>query len=246
MLLRRLADAIRRQDWFTVLIEITVVVIGVFLALQVQQWAQERDERKTEATCLSALYEEVLALEATRASLIEFRENVYANATSAAPVVLGLEQRPLTKEECFGMGYLSIFSNPTSDLAILNELQSTGRLYLVQDDKLKSSIRRYFLQASRERDINEAVFRNATPLMPYYPELLRVSESALPEELDIDAFICGANKMSSSLEFRGRFQWIVAGYFRHLNAIRSVQSSLKDLRLALEDVLGESQPATDD
>lgn len=246
MLLRRLADAIRRQDWFTVLIEITVVVIGVFLALQVQQWAQEREERKTEAVYLSRLYEEVLALEATRAFIIEFRENVYANATSAAPVVLGLEQRRLTKEECFGMAFFSIFSNPTSDLAILNELQSTGRLYFVQDEKLKSSIRSYLLQASRERDINEAVFRNATPLVPYYPELLRVSDSASPEEPDLDTFICDANKMSSSPEFRGRFQYMRAGYYSHLNAIRSVQSSLKDLRLALEDVLGESQPTTND
>lgn len=240
MILRRLANAIRRQDWFTVLIEIMIVVIGVVLALQVQQWAQAHEERKTEAAYLSRLYEEVLNLEATRAPIIQFRENVFAGATSAAPALLGLEERALTKEECFGIGYASILSNPTSDLAILNELQATGRLYLVQEETLKSSIRSYLLQAARARDINEAVFSNAAPLIPYYPELVRVSDTATPQTINADSFICDSNKMRSHLEFRSRFQYTMGGYYQHLNAIRSVQSSLKELRLALEDVLGKS------
>jgi hypothetical protein len=246
MIIRRLANAIRRQDWFTILIEIAVVVIGVFIALQVQQWAQERDDRQTEAVYLSRLYEEVLELEATRSSIIAFREGVYASAASAVPVVVGLEQRTLTKDECFGLGYLSILSNPTSDLAILNELQTTGRLNLVQDEKLKSSIRRYLLQAARERDVNQAVFRNVAPLIPYYPELLRVSETATPENINVDTFICDVSKMSTNLEFRGRFSFMLGGYHNHLEAIRSVQISLKNLRTALEGVLGKSQSATDD
>jgi hypothetical protein len=37
----------------------------------------------------------------------------------------------------------------------------------------------------------------------------------------------------------------MGGYSNHLNAIRSVQSSLKDLRLALEDALGKSPDEND-
>jgi type II secretory pathway pseudopilin PulG len=244
MILRRLAGAIRRQDWFTVLIEIMIVVIGVVLALQVQQWAQDRQERQTEAAYLSRLYDEVLALEATRSPLIAFRENIYSNAYSALPVVVGLEQRTLREEECFGMGFLSILSNPTSNLAILNELQTTGRLDLVQDEKLKSSIRSYLLQAARARDINEAAFRNAAPIMPNYPELLRISKTATPDTTrNTDTFICDETKMRNNLEFRNRFQWSMGGYLNHLIAIRAVQASLQDLRLTLEEVLGKSETA---
>lgn len=245
MILRRLAVAIRRQDWFTVLIEIMIVVIGVVLALQVQQWAQDREERQTEAAYLSRLYDEVLKLEATRAPLIRFRENVFAGATSAFTVILGLEERALTKDECFGIGYATIFSSPTSDLAILNELQSTGRLYLIQDEKLKSAIRSYLLQAARTRDINEAIFRNTTPLVPIYPELVRISDNARPQSIDTDTFVCEAIKMRSHLEFRNRLMFTMGGYYQHLNAIRSVQSSLKDLRLALEHALGKSPTESD-
>lgn len=42
MILRRLADAIRHQDWFTVVIEFVIVVVGIFVALQVDGWNQRR------------------------------------------------------------------------------------------------------------------------------------------------------------------------------------------------------------
>ena len=38
MILRRLADAIRDQSWFTVALEIMIVVIGIFIGLQVDGW----------------------------------------------------------------------------------------------------------------------------------------------------------------------------------------------------------------
>ena len=38
MILRRLTNAIRRRDWFTVVIETLIVVLGVFLGLQVNNW----------------------------------------------------------------------------------------------------------------------------------------------------------------------------------------------------------------
>ena len=45
MILSKLADAIRRQDWFTVLLEIAIVMIGILLGLQVNAWNQGRIDR---------------------------------------------------------------------------------------------------------------------------------------------------------------------------------------------------------
>lgn len=45
MILRRLADSIRQQDWFTVFLELVIVVIGILVALQVDNWNQERHAR---------------------------------------------------------------------------------------------------------------------------------------------------------------------------------------------------------
>jgi hypothetical protein len=42
MILRRMADAIRQQNWFTVVIEVFIVVVGIFIGLQVDDWSQSR------------------------------------------------------------------------------------------------------------------------------------------------------------------------------------------------------------
>ena len=45
MILQRLATAIRKQDWFTVIIETLIVVFGVFIGLQVNNWNEARKDR---------------------------------------------------------------------------------------------------------------------------------------------------------------------------------------------------------
>jgi hypothetical protein len=44
MILRKLSDAIRQQNWFTVILEISIVVVGIFIGLQVDEWNQNRLE----------------------------------------------------------------------------------------------------------------------------------------------------------------------------------------------------------
>jgi len=55
MILRRLADAIRDQSWFTVALEIMIVVIGIFIGLQVDGWNERRKDRSTERDYLERL-----------------------------------------------------------------------------------------------------------------------------------------------------------------------------------------------
>ncbi len=59
MILRRLATALRRQDWFTVVIETLIVVLGVFLGLQVNNWNEARIARADEREFLTQLRNEL-------------------------------------------------------------------------------------------------------------------------------------------------------------------------------------------
>jgi len=42
MILHRLADGIRTQNWFTVFIEFVIVVAGIFVSLQADGWDERR------------------------------------------------------------------------------------------------------------------------------------------------------------------------------------------------------------
>jgi|8_EtaG_2_1085327.scaffolds.fasta_scaffold00047_40 hypothetical protein len=47
MILRRLSTALRKQDWFTVAVETLIVMFGVFLGLQVNNWNEARAEEES-------------------------------------------------------------------------------------------------------------------------------------------------------------------------------------------------------
>ena len=59
MILRRLTTALRQQDWVTVLIETLIVVFGVFIGLQVNNWNEARAEWVEETELLHALQQEI-------------------------------------------------------------------------------------------------------------------------------------------------------------------------------------------
>ena len=59
MILRRIADSIRKHDWFTVAVETLIVVLGVFLGLQVNNWNEARGDRTRETIHLANLAEDI-------------------------------------------------------------------------------------------------------------------------------------------------------------------------------------------
>ena len=59
MILRRLADAIREQNWFTVVLELAIVVIGILIGLQMDDWNQRRLERESDRRALALFVDEL-------------------------------------------------------------------------------------------------------------------------------------------------------------------------------------------
>ena len=54
MILRRITEHLKSQNWFAVAIEFVIVVVGVFMGLQVQDWNDQRKERLEEYDLLAA------------------------------------------------------------------------------------------------------------------------------------------------------------------------------------------------
>ncbi len=42
MIIKRLATGIKEQDWFVVMVEVMIVVVGIFIGLQVDDWNEGR------------------------------------------------------------------------------------------------------------------------------------------------------------------------------------------------------------
>jgi hypothetical protein len=58
MIVRRVINALRRQDWAAVAIEFLLVLVGVLLAFQINEWASERQARAEREAAISRLLDE--------------------------------------------------------------------------------------------------------------------------------------------------------------------------------------------
>ena len=80
MILRRVTEHLRRQDWVAVTIEFVIVVLGVFVATQVSNWNEEREAR-ARAEVYGARLAEDLRYEAWQTEyLIAYYKDVLDNA----------------------------------------------------------------------------------------------------------------------------------------------------------------------
>ena len=59
MILRRITENLRRQNWTSVAIELGIVIVGVFIGIQAANWNQSRQERQETRQLLSQLEAEL-------------------------------------------------------------------------------------------------------------------------------------------------------------------------------------------
>lgn len=55
MILRRVAEHVRVQNWTAVAIDFVIVVVGVFIGLQVQEWSKKQSDRRQEMQIIADL-----------------------------------------------------------------------------------------------------------------------------------------------------------------------------------------------
>lgn len=60
MILRRLSQSLKEQNWTAIWIEFVLLVVGVFLGIQVANWNEERADRRRERQLLVSLRAEIV------------------------------------------------------------------------------------------------------------------------------------------------------------------------------------------
>lgn len=141
MIVKRTAEAIRKQDWFTVTIEFLIVVIGIFAGLQANDWAEERQDRKDERAALGRLFEEMLVV---NRELEEFiAQTKRRNDVRRAALEFVESDAPVPDNETslkIGINTLANFPPVIPVTAVYEELQSSGQFQLIQNSGLRADI----------------------------------------------------------------------------------------------------------
>ena len=138
MILRRLAAAIAEQNWSTVLLEVVIVVVGIYLGLQASEWSQNQEDRRAEIVYLERIAADLETSLSQTASSKEFQ---IRHAKYGALVLKALRGCDLQSEQRdqFASGiYLVGKHNAAAFVqASLQELLSAGRLTIIRNSPLR-------------------------------------------------------------------------------------------------------------
>jgi len=129
MILRRITKHVKDQNWFAVFLDFLIVVFGVYIGLQVQDWATEKKRLSSERQYLERLHDEVEQLVKTREAYNESRVRFSQHLYEIADILNDTEQEAtLTDEQCRTIVHSSYTTIPPAELPSATELISSGRL----------------------------------------------------------------------------------------------------------------------
>ena len=168
--------------------EIFLVVIGILIAVSINNWNKDRQDRRAEAEILEGLLIECAEAKRELSFDILERKKMMAHAEYLYEVRLG--QRELVADSARGiikdlLGFR--FYTPTHP--ILDDLSSSNRFELVQSDSVRNWIR-FYLQDKKRVEVLEAqelhhVQNQMEPFLNQHLDLSKILFDGIVTESDL-------------------------------------------------------------
>lgn len=163
MILRRLGRAIAHQNWSTLLLELLVVIVGIFLGLQVDGWNERRKERQEESQYLQKLADDLATMQAELIEKIERNEKARLTMIAALSALEDCKATDASRADIdFTLERYQVMGPFNYLNATYNEMIASGALARIRNQGLKQKIAYSFAQLA---DINENQ-RNFRASMP--------------------------------------------------------------------------------
>ncbi len=152
MLLRRVMEHVKAQNWFAVGVDFLIVLVGVLLAFQITQWNAERAERVRSQEYLSRIHADLMVDLAALQRHREFWEQVAEHGHVAIRYaetgkVEGVSEWEILRSFLHAsQAWQFVFVDST-----YSELRSAGELRLIPDPELRSALADYYVLVAARR-----------------------------------------------------------------------------------------------
>lgn len=159
MILRRVIEHVRAQDWFAVALDFLIVVLGVFIGMQVQEWNTARGERRLERAYLERLLADVeLSIETTeniRDFLVSYTDNYDVILRATRGCSLGDDEKDAFADGLSDFGKVgpSIYALTTMD-----EMLSAGHFSLIGSREIRDILNGLKRDAQYQAEIRTALY----------------------------------------------------------------------------------------
>jgi len=154
MILRRVIEHFKKQEWTAIFLDFLIVVAGILIAFQITEWNGARRDRALEREYLERLYADLQTTLRTNTPDSNWDETRKAQQS----LVLSALQSGVLKEEdrkAFetGLAYFGFVGGVEVRWATVEELKSTGAMNLIRDVSLRSQILEMDAELKRRQGI---------------------------------------------------------------------------------------------
>ncbi len=230
------------QNWFAVVLDLVVVVVGIFLAFQVERWYENRRLLSEESVHLVALAEDFAAARKNLAYLTAR----YAQAKQASAKLLSLDEEVEPNLDNDGFYRLiaaaQLMGSIQPPRQTYDALIATGKIDALGDDALKVALADYF--STLERVLaDETAFGNSLrlvwqPFISAHLDRVMMVRYAHPDDTqhlnpthDPDRFLSliGSDEFEDAVSARWHYYRDIGNAIgRQLDATKQIEGLIED------------------
>lgn len=147
MIIRRLAEGLRKQDWSTAAVEFVIVVVGIFVGLQANNWNEARLEQAQAHENMQRLLDE--AQNAVAYTRREFERGAERITAQRALLDIMYSEAPLPEDTSLaerGFATLTFFPAMAPARTTYDELTASGGLRLIRSSHVRDMISLYYAE----------------------------------------------------------------------------------------------------
>jgi len=232
MLLRRVIDHVKAQNWTAVGLDLVIVVLGVFIGVQLGNWNEDRIRNQSAVVFKERLLADMQLESTNYDALLKYYHTVARAAETTYKALTG-EIELSDRELVVSAFRASQYNWMERQRATYDELVASGNLDLIDDLQLRTLVTGYYSttmieeisEQSRDSEYRRAFRKTATPDI----------HQALNEQ-------CGDRQVESAavgivtLDYPCPFEWPEERIASAAAAIRAEASLPALLRLQVADV----------
>ncbi len=229
MILRRVIEHVKAENWTAIVLDFVIVVTGVFIGMQVTNWNEARAAKARGREFSERLLNEVRLEAHSYKNQISYYREVRANADKAIAAMEG--ERPLTDEQLLVSAYRATqYLYIIRHRAAFDELVSTGAIGLVADQNLRETAIPLYTTTVTD-DIREEAMKSE-----YRTAFRRAVPAAVQQELLQKCGDRGSDRARWTLDYPCTLDLPPAETARAANALRNEPLALPALRQRFADL----------
>ena len=222
--------------------EIVLVVIGILIALQINNWNEKRILKKEEQTILKNIHSEFLQNKEVIHTTFK-NMSIGLSSSKALMSLIGQKREVISNHNIDSLLYISLEpgSFRPSENTISDLLQS-GKLQLLQNENLKHLIYHWTRSLKASNVIFERVeLKIDNELIPY------LSQNYSMKDIDMFGVLKWENKTLLKIDKHKIFEDIVFENILDDYTFRVIatENRLKELAIIIDDIIKETAPRND-